>query len=163
LYSVFFRPYGGTNHDNYNSAVLLNANNLAFNATDNETCLLLEETVKDWLQTHAFEKSKVGQRDFMHLWCLDIQPRRCEFQSETMRDCTVLDTTGVASRMYCSDDCNNETGLCSKKNCEMYRTSTFLFVSEDQPGIYSLPNGEPESANFAVNVVYNEIASAQLT
>jgi hypothetical protein len=158
-----FKPYGGTNHDNYNSAVLLNANNRAFNATDNETCSLLEETIKDWTKAHAFEKSKLGQQDFMHLWCLDVQPRRCEFQVQTMRDCTVLDTTGVASRMYCTDNCNNETGLCSKKYCAIYRTNTFFLVSVDQPAIYSLPSGEPESADFAVNVVYNEIASVQLT
>ncbi len=150
-----FEPYGGTNHENYNSAELLNANNVAFNATDNETCSLLEETIKDWTIAHAFEKTKFGQQDFMHLWCLDVQPRRCEFQNQTMRDCTVLDTT--ASR-------NNETGLCSKKNCEIYRTNTFFFVSVDQPAIiYSLPSGESVSDDFAVYVVYNEIASVQLT
>jgi len=156
-----FEPYGGTNPDLENSAVLLNAYNLALNATDNETCALLEETIQDWIKTYSFESNFFSEK-FLSLWCLDVQPKRCGFLFP-LPDCPVRNNaTEEEGIRLCNALCNIDSWLCSEK-CEVFRTNTLYFVSAEQPAIYSLPTGESVSADFAVHVVYNKILSVRLT
>lgn len=147
LFSVVLEPDGDTNQDNHNSAVLLNAYNLALNSTDNETCALLKETIEDWKKTYAFESSIYGDKTSKHLWCVDVLPKRCEFQS--IYNCTKRLTEAES---FCTGRCNNNTGLCSRDQCRYFRPSTLYFESVVHHG-----------TNFAVQVVYNEFTSVNLT
>lgn len=161
LFSVLFEPYGGTNPDEENSAVLLNAYNLALNATDNETCALLEETIEDWAKTYSFESNFFSEKS-LSLWCLDVQPKRCEFLYP-WPDCPVRHNATVEdSFLWCNALCNINSWLCTER-CEVFRTNTLYFVTAEQPAIYSLPSGESVSADFAVHVVYNNLLSVRLT
>ena len=146
LVSVVFEPDGDTNQDNHNSAVLLNAYNLALNSTDNETCALLEETIEDWKKTYAFESTTYGDKTAKHLWCVDVLPKRCEFQS--IYNCTVRLTEAGS---FCTDSCNNNTGLCSRDRCRYFRPSTLYFESVHH------------GTSFGVQVVYNELMSVKIT
>jgi hypothetical protein len=145
LLGVMLEPDGATNQDNYNSAVLLNANNVALNSTDNETCALLKETIEDWGKTYAFE-STIGDKTAVHLFCVDVYPKRCEFQSNY--NCTMYLTEAAS---FCTDRCNNNTGQCTEEHCGQYRPSTLFFESVHH------------GTKFAVQVVYNEFRSVNLT
>ncbi len=143
MFSVVLDPHGDTNQDNHNSAVLLNEYNLALNSTDNETCALLNETIEDWRKTYAFEYTIYGDKKSRHLLCVDVLPKRCEFQS--IYNCT---EKFIEAASFCTDGCNNNPLLC-QKDCGYFRPST----------LYS----EHHGTNFSVQVVYYEFRSVNST
>ncbi len=171
---VVFMSNGGTNQQLKNSAVLLQANNLALNDASNETCAELQSSVISWARTNLFHN---GQ---LYVLQLKIRPSRCEFQ--TLPDGTELgmlnatlcqypQTMEACSEVFefdCIDFCrgwlqgSEEERTSYLMNEYGVRPSVQFSVTEGELGTLSLPNGEVMPAYFSVQLLYSEAYSVKL-
>ncbi|KAL7540169.1 hypothetical protein ACHAXR_009941 [Thalassiosira sp. AJA248-18] len=182
LVSVMFRQYGGTNQHLQTSVELLQSNNIALNATNNETCAQLRETTIQWVKNNAFETLQDGT-NILHVLSLEVEPVRCDFQK-----INGTDDAGTIAALSCEDDIAMER--CSSMlplplvNCEELcmgwgkanederlnfmerfygiRPSVTVPVTANSTGTYE-ENGEIVSASFSVRVLYNEELSVRRT
>jgi len=186
LVGVMIAANGRTNQQIWNSVELLQANNLALNKADNETCAQLERTVDDWIKTNAFEETLIGSTKYVHLLTLDIQPIRCDFQKvDGAEEAGTLAAVRCRSE-YMMDNCDDLslgtedcTALClgwaQSDGPASYvqehtniRPSVIVPVSKPQQGNgvegeYSLSDGEIVPAKFSVYAEYNESLSVKRT
>ena len=176
MFPVIFMPYGGTNQQLQNSAVLLQANNLALNDTSYETCNELKDAVLSWARTNLFHNHQ------LYVLQLQIQPSRCEFQklpdgsddgilSATLcRNETAIEKCTHVFETDCEDFCHTwahqsrEERIAYLANIHSIRQSVLFNVTvPDQLETYSLRNGDVESAPFSVHILFNEANSVRLS
>lgn len=173
MFPIVFMPYGGTNQQLQNSAVLLQANNLALNDTSYETCNDLQNAVLSWGKTNLFHIKE------LYVLQLQIQPSRCDFQfmsdgsdsgilrATMCRNSTAIDKCTNIFEIDCRAFClnwaqqSNEERVAYLADVDSVRQSVLFNVTVGQLGTYSLRNGEVESAYFSVHILYNESISVQ--
>jgi len=175
MFPVVFMPYGGTNQQLHNSAVLLQANNLALNDTSDETCDDLQDTVLSWAKTNLFHNKQ------LYVLQLQIQPLRCKFQlmpngtsagllgATVCRNSTTITNCNNIFETDCQHFCNrweqqsDEERIAYLVNEYGARQSVLYNVTVDGDSAYSLPNGEVKSAYFSVHILFNEATSVELS
>lgn len=181
LIPVILRQYGGTNQQLQSSVDLLQSNNLALNATDNETCAALESSIVEFVKGSAFETTIVGQKT-LHILSLGVEPVRCDFQmlndtddsstlaaiacqnSAAMKRCEELLPIDSCADLCMGWSRTNETErLRFLEQHYGVRPSVTVPLGTSDMGMYTLPSGELESAAFSVRVLYNEELSVRRT
>eukprot|EP00571_Detonula_confervacea_P007093 CAMPEP_0172325602 /NCGR_PEP_ID=MMETSP1058-20130122/54451_1 /TAXON_ID=83371 /ORGANISM="Detonula confervacea, Strain CCMP 353" /LENGTH=863 /DNA_ID=CAMNT_0013042193 /DNA_START=534 /DNA_END=3125 /DNA_ORIENTATION=+ len=185
LVSVVVREYGGTNQQLQNSVELLQANNLALNNTNNETCDQLKDTITGWVKSNVAETAIDGTKK-LHILALEIEPMRCDFQNSE----TDWGSDGALAALLCGNNTSIQRQRCKsllgvEESCDdlcrgwmqpseelklsilenVYgvRPSVTVSVENGENGTYSLPNGTQVSTFFSVSVIYNESLSVRRT
>lgn len=170
IVSVVVEYNGGTNQQLWTSVDLLQSNNIALNATDNDTCDYFDQTVHNWISSNLLEEDHLGEPS-LHLISLDIQPVRCHFQSnhlggmiwdELCAPNHVYDCTAILSPDGCQEFCTVWPTYDMQARSEYairqfdIRQSMVVRTRSAGYGSYSLENGTVVQTDFSVEAIFNQ-------
>lgn len=173
--SVVVEYNGGTNQQLWTSVNLLQSNNVALNATDDESCNYFDQTVHNWITSNLLEEPNQGGY-YLHLLSLDIQPARCQFQIDRMGGmiweelCAprhVYECTNILSPRGCQEFCTvwPTYDMEGRSDYAMrhfdIRPSMTVMTRSAGAGSYTLENGTVVETDFYVEAIFNERLSVE--
>lgn len=164
---VAFTRNGGTDQALKNSVIMLQANNIRINATTDDSCEFLHQTVQDWISTVFFTHHR--RRLSLHLLHLTLEPVRCDILNHSSQICAPL-CEPYEDIIECSSACDGwitdseeERIGWYEKRFDVRPNNIVTMTSSVVPSNYSLPNGTLVEAEFYVAAQYNEMSRVQET
>eukprot|EP00956_Cyclotella_meneghiniana_P042439 scaffold248464_cov119-Cyclotella_meneghiniana.AAC.1 len=82
--ATLFEYKGGTNQQVWTSVELLQENNIATNASDEDSCEYLNGTVYSWVAENLIEHGRTDDELYLHLISVVIRPARCAWQTDIL-------------------------------------------------------------------------------
>lgn len=155
---------------------LLQSNNIAMNATNEESCEYFDHTVHDWITSNLIEEGHSGDEFYLHLISLDIHPARCQFQFDHMGGmiwdelCAprhVYECTGILSADGCKEFCTVWPTYDMEHRSDFVirqfgiRPSMTVTTRSTGFSSYTTENGTVVESDFYVEAIFNERLSVE--
>lgn len=155
---------------------LLQSNNIAMNATNEESCEYFDHTVHDWITSNLIEEGHSGDEFYLHLISLDIHPARCQFQFDHMGGmiwdelCAprhVYECTGILSADGCKEFCTVWPTYDMEHRSDFVirqfgiRPSMTVTTRSTGFSSYTTENGIVVESDFYVEAIFNERLSVE--